>query len=206
MDAAPLVYLVDDDSAVLDALSLALQKRGFTVRAFAGAEEFIADYRPATPCCLVLDLKLAKSSGLELQNYLRDRGLHVPVIFISGHSSTASTVSAIKGGAVDFLDKPVDLSLLTRRIKEAFAEDASFRQRDERRQIVLERFRHLTGREREIMRLLVAESSPSSSKTIARQLRISHRTVESHRARIMEKMQAQSLADLASMASYLDEK
>ncbi len=200
MSSQPTVFIVEDDPQVLKALALSLRKRGMEARAYPSAELFLESYDPQLPGCLVLDLRLSGMSGLELQRAVRERGIRIPIIFISGHGDIPSSVQAIKGGAVDFLEKPVRPALLLERIDEALQEDALRRQNAIRNREIKDRFETLTSREREVLQLLIAEAADTSSKMIAKVLGISPRTVESHRARIMAKTKAQSIADLAAMA------
>jgi len=200
MASQPTVFLVEDDPSVLNALMLSLKKRGLSVVGYPSAEDFLQSYDPTEPGCLVLDLRLTGMTGLELQQALIQKQAAIPIIFISGHGDIPSSVNAIKGGAVDFLEKPIRQDVLLERIQEALAEDARNRQADLENRHIKERFEQLTAREREVLALLVADSVETSSKVIARKLDISPRTVESHRARIMDKMQAKSIPDLVAMA------
>lgn len=197
------VFVVDDDPPARRALTLSLVKRGFEVVAFASAEEFLDAYS-GEPGCLVLDQRLTGINGLELQQTLRDRRIRIPVIFISGYGDIPTSVRAIKSGAIDFLEKPVRQELLVERIEEAIAADAVNREDEDRRREIRARFDKLTNRERDVMRLLVAESVDTSSKSIAGELRISPRTVETYRARVIDKMQAKSISDLVLMARHCD--
>ncbi|MDX1406162.1 MAG: response regulator [Woeseiaceae bacterium] len=199
MSSTSTVFLVDDDPAVLKAFTLALRKRGYLVAGYLSAEDFLAGYS-GEPGCLILDLRLSGMNGLDLQKALKEKKVDIPIIFISGHGDIPSSVKAIKAGAIDFLEKPVRRELLMTRIDEALAEDARNRDTDARHREIRARFEKLTAREREVLGLLVAESADTSSKNIANLLGISPRTIESHRARIIEKMQARSMSDLVSMA------
>ncbi len=200
MSSEPTVFVVDDDPSVLKAISLSLSKRGYSVEAHPSAESFLAAYDSARPGCLVLDLRLSGMTGFQLQDTLNQQPVKIPIIFISGHGDIPATVHAIKEGAVDFLEKPVRQELLLDRIDEALSEDQRNREIEAQRRGVMDRFAQLTSREREILAMLVADSVDTSTKGIARQLGISPRTVESHRARIIEKMQAKSIPDLVAMA------
>lgn len=203
MRSAATVFVVDDDPPARKALALSLVKRGFEVTAFASAEEFLEAYG-GEPGCLVLDQRLTGASGLELQQALLEKEIQIPIIFVSGYGDIPTSVRAIKSGAIDFLEKPVRQELLLERIEEALSADAQHREKQEKKREICARFNKLTNRERDVMKLLVAESADTSSKYIASQLGISSRTVESYRARIIEKMQAKSISDLVLMAQTCD--
>lgn len=193
------VFLVDDDAAIRRSLSYALQKRGFVVEAFASGQAFLDDYDPGKPGCLLLDLSMPGMNGLELQQRLVERDARLPIIFITGHGSIPESVHALKAGAVDFMEKPFRQEVLLERLKEAFAEDRRHRQATTERDSIVERMTRLTEREKEIMQLLVSRPANHSSKELARELNISNRTIDHHRARVMEKMEARSLPELVSM-------
>ena len=193
-----LVYLVDDEFAVRDSLALLIESTGQTVRSFASAEAFLNNYDPEQPGCLLLDVRMPSMSGLELQDELLRREISIPIIFISGHAGIPDSAKAFRAGAVDFLEKPFDNEILLERIEEAIKKDiASREQRIEHRKIQ-NRLDHLTVREKEVLSLIVRGHS---NKEMARILDISNRTVEAHRASIMEKMQAESLAELMVMVT-----
>lgn len=198
MQSQPMVFLVDDDPAVRELFSLSLRLAGLNVADYPSARTFLEAYDPDQPGCLVLDVSLPDMSGLELQEALTAKQIHIPIIFITGHGDIPMSVKAIKAGAVDFLQKPFKKEVLLERVLEALAVDAQSRQDDAERANVINRFVHLTPREQEVMALVVGGKS---NKEIARQLAISHRTVETHRARIMEKMAANSLPELVAMAA-----
>ncbi len=197
MSAQPTVFLVDDDQAYRQSLRFLLESAGLTVEDFPSASEFLKTYDTAKPGCLVLDVRMPSMSGLELQEYLVERCINLPIIFITGHGDVPMSVKAIKGGAVDFIEKPFDDVLLIDRINEAFKKDAENRNVQDKIFDFKSRWLRLTSREREVMDLIIAGRS---NKQIATELDVSHRTVEVHRARIMEKMQAESVADLITMA------
>lgn len=205
MSATPTVYVVDDDAPVRKSLEGSLTERGYPVRSFASAEAFLkhlesGDHRG----CLLLDVRMPTMSGLELQERLEDLGVRVPIIFLSGHGDIPIAVRAVRGGAIDFLEKPYRLNVLVERIDEALDMDARIHRASAERREIQSRYDQLTPREREVLRLL-ADRGSTSNKTIARTLGISHRTVEVHRARIMRKMHATSLADLVAMAISCDQ-
>lgn len=198
MTETQTVYLVDDDAAMRESLSLALELEGFRVRAFPSARAFLEAYSADDAGCLVLDERMPGMSGLDLQAALASRGSALPIIFLSAFGDVPTTVRAIKGGAVDFLEKPIDKETLIARIEEALADDRRQRESASEELGILARFGALTPREREVMLLA---TGGLSNKQIARELGISPRTVENHRARMMEKMQADNLADLCHMSA-----
>jgi FixJ family two-component response regulator len=186
----PTVFLVDDDPAVRDALTFLLNTAGFRVEAFGSGEEFLESIRPGRSGCIILDMTMPGMSGFDVQTGLAARHVQLPVIFLTAHGSIPLSVQALKAGAADFLEKPADGAALIERVRNALAGDADAAR-------VRERFGQLTGREREIMAHVAAGLS---NKEIARRLDISHRTVEVHRARLLEKMGARSAVELAAMA------
>ncbi len=194
------VILVDDDAAVRRSLSLSLRKRGWEVEAFASAEAFLQACDCARPACLVLDIQMPGMDGLGLQRALAARGCAIPIVFITGHGDVPMSVRAMKRGAVDFLEKPVRHAVLVASIEQALARDRAARRRRSQGAGVQARYAGLTPRERQVMELLVSGSADLTNKHIARALGISHRTVDQHRARVMEKMQAKSHAHLVALA------
>jgi RNA polymerase sigma factor (sigma-70 family) len=197
----PTVFVVDDDQAVRKGLAGSLKERGYSVATYPSAVSFLESIETDQPGCLVLDVRMPTVSGLELQDQLTALGFRIPIIFITGHGDIPMTVRAMKKGAVDFLEKPYRLDLLVERIEEALEQDAETRRVEAIGRDVNSRFERLTAREREVMGLLVRTTDNTTSREIADTLGISHRTVETHRARIMEKMRATSLPDLISMAT-----
>lgn len=191
------VYVVDDDDAVRDALTMLLRSVGQQVEAFDSGVSFVERYRPDMAGCLVLDIRMPKMSGLEVQQRLRELGSTLPVIFITGHGDIPMAVQAIKEGAADFIQKPFRDQDLLDRIHTALELDTRQRSVDSQRATLQTRYESLTDREREVMLMVVAGKA---NKVIALDLDLSQRTVEIHRARVMEKMQARSLADLVKMA------
>jgi FixJ family two-component response regulator len=190
------VFLVDDDEAVRDALSLLLRTAGFDVMVFAAASEFLAAYEPAWRGCVILDVVMPARSGPELQEEMLTRKIDLPILFLTAHGNIPTAVRTIKAGAIDFLTKPVDAGLLIQRIQEAFEQDARTRDRKSATLVSTERLRNLTEREREIMMLMV---SGMTSKEIARELEISPRTVDIHRSHVMAKTGAANLMELARL-------
>jgi FixJ family two-component response regulator len=195
------VFVVDDDDAVRNSLRLLLKSVGLPTVAFASAREYLDSWHPAQPGCLVLDVRMPGMSGLELQEELNRRGAIIPVIFISGHGDIPMAVEAIQHGAFDFLQKPFRDQDLIDRVQRALAADHANRQSLAQRDVLRQRYGSLTPREQEV---LVLVTKGKANKVMAGDLDISQRTVEIHRARVMEKMGAQSLAQLVRMAMDLD--
>jgi len=188
-----LVYIVDDELAVRDALALLIKSTGQAVSSFQSAEDFLNNYCSDLPGCLVLDVRMPGMNGLDLQQELAKRQITVPIIFISGHAEISDSAKAFRAGAVDFLEKPFDNVVLIERIDEAIYKDKA--KRKERTEIseIQRRIDRLTVREKEVLNLIVGNYS---NKEVARLLDVSHRTIEVHRARIMEKMEAENIAEL----------
>jgi FixJ family two-component response regulator len=195
------VFVVDDDDAVRNSLRLLLKSVGLPTVAFASAREYLDSWHPAQPGCLVLDVRMPGMSGLELQEELNRRGAIIPVIFISGHGDIPMAVEAIQHGAFDFLQKPFRDQDLIDRVQRALAADNANRQSLAQRDVLRQRYGSLTPREQEV---LVLVTKGKANKVMAGDLDISQRTVEIHRARVMEKMGAQALAQLVRMAMDLD--
>ncbi len=193
------IFIVDDDASIRGALSRALTLRGFAVQTFESAEEFLANYAPEDAGCLVLDYGMPRVSGLDLQDRLNEIGYRIPIIFISGHGGVPETVRAMRSGAVDFLEKPFRQEVLIERIQAALEIDATTRRDDTQHAEARRRLANLTEREAEIAKLIVSHPSEASSKFIARMLDISPRTVDHHRARILEKMVVKSVAELVDL-------
>lgn len=192
----PMVYLVDDDESIRFLMRTLLEGDGIDVATYATAEEFLASYRHELSGCLVLDLHLPGISGLELQRILVQRGMQMPIIFFTAQGSVPKAVMALKNGAVDFVEKPFDNKDLLRRIREYLRLDAEGRERRGACFSAARRLASLTPREREVMGHIMAGRL---NKHIAGQLNICVKTVEFHRARIMEKMGAHSLAELVQL-------
>lgn len=195
-----VVYVVDDDTAVSSALDRSLTKRGYQVEVFESAEAFLEGYHAGRVACLVLDIRMGGMSGTDLQEHLVASETILPIIFVSGHGDIPISVRAMKSGAVDFLEKPYSVELLSSRIDDALAMCESQMEEAARKTEVITRFESLTPRELDVMTLLVAGAANASNKVIARELDISHRTVDDHRARVMAKMEARSLPELVDMA------
>lgn len=198
------VFVIDDDEDVRTSLIRSMTKRGFQVEAFASAQAFLDSYDPARPGCLVLDYGMPGMNGLELQERLAQAGRHVPIIFITGHGGVPVSVQAMKMGAIDFLEKPFSGEALSERIREAFEIDGRAREENAKNAGLQEKVQTLTAREREIADFIFANPGDASSKGIARALDISPRTIDHHRARILEKMQVRSVGELIDAMAKLD--
>jgi FixJ family two-component response regulator len=198
----PIVFIVDDDEAVRNSLRLLVKSVGLTAAALVSAQEFLASYDPLQPGCLVLDVRMPGMSGLELQQQLNLRGAVIPVIFITGHGDVPMAVEAMQQGAFDFLQKPFRDQDLIDRIQRALEKDRANRAELGKHNRLRERHQALTPREREVLALVM---TGKANKVMAADLGLSQRTVEVHRARVMEKMGASSLAHLVRMVLDLEE-
>lgn len=197
MNDNPTVFIVDDDPSFLDALALTLEVAGLRVEAYKSAGAFLNAYSPDRAGCLVADIRMPGMSGLELQLQLAKNPHTLPIVFVTGHGDVAMASRAFRSGAVDFLEKPFEDRQLLSSVQRALEKDRRERELLHRRTVIESRYAQLTPREREIMALVVSDLT---SKEIARELRISPRTVEHHRAHVMLKMQATSLTELITMA------
>ena len=196
MKKNPIVMVVDDDSGVRNAMRFLLKSVGLESALYASAQEFLAAYQPAQPGCLVLDIRMPGMSGLDLQEQLNLRGAVIPVIFMSGHGDIPMAVEAMQHGAFDFLQKPFRDQDLLDRIQRAIVRDAEQRQTLGETARIKAHVASLTAREREVLDLM---TQGKQNKAIAQDLGVSPRTIEIHRARVMEKMNAQSVAQLVRM-------
>jgi two-component system response regulator FixJ len=194
----PTVFVVDDDAAARGSLRMLLKSLGLQAVAYESGTAFLADFDPEQPGCLVLDVRMPGMSGPELQQQLNARGAILPVIFITGHGDVAMAVEAMRHGAFDFLQKPFRDQELLDRVQRSLKRDAAHRAELARLHEIRDRLESLTPREREVLALL---SRGSPNKVMAHELGISQRTIEIHRARIMEKMHAPSLAHLVRMTA-----
>ena len=192
----PTVYIVDDDQAVRHAMELLMRSVGMEYAIFHSGDEFLEKYSPDFAGCLVLDIRMPGLGGLELQERLNELGSTLPIIFVTGHGDVPMAVEAMQKGAVDFIQKPFRDQELLDRIGDAMKADRERRSARQQKADVLERIGKLTNRERQVLDLVV---TGKPNKVIAYELGVSQRTVEIHRARVMEKMQAKSLADLVKM-------
>jgi FixJ family two-component response regulator len=195
------VFVVDDDEAVRASLKLLLKTLGLPAQTYSSAQEFLATFDARRGGCLVLDIRMPGMSGLELQEELNDRGAMLPIIFVTGHGDVPMAVEAMQRGAMDFLQKPFRDQDLIDRITEAMAKDRAGRELLGNRERIRARVVTLTPREREVMALV---TQGKANKVIAADLNLSQRTVEIHRAHVMEKMGANSLAHLVRMALEVD--
>jgi FixJ family two-component response regulator len=199
-DADPIVFVVDDDAAVREAVKKLISSVGLRVETFGSTQEFLGRKRPEAPACLVLDVRLPDVSGLEFQHDLAVANIQIPIIFITGHADVPMTVRAMKAGAVEFLTKPFRGQELLDAIQEAIARDrAAWKARAEMSGLRA-RFDSLTPREKDVLALVV---SGLLNKQIGAELGTSELTVKTHRGRVMQKMEADSLADLVRMAERL---
>lgn len=189
----PLVYVVDDDEAVRDSLTLLLKAVGLTGQTFSSAAEFLNHYDPEQHGCLVADIRMPGMSGLDLQDELNRGGAQIPLIFITGHGDVPMAVDAMKSGALDFIEKPFRDQDLLDRVQQALAWDKERRIENLKTLAIRERLATLTPRETEVMECVV---QGQANKVIAMDLGVSQRTVEIHRARVMEKMAVRSVAKL----------
>lgn len=197
MSGESSVYVVDDDADVRDSLSLLLGSVGLEVRTFDSAVRFLESCGPDDAGCIVLDVRMPGMSGPQMQEKLAGYGIHMPVIILTGHADVPTAVRTLKAGAFDLLEKPVSDQDLIDRVNRALELDAEHRREQRERAVVLERLASLSARERQVMEAVVAGRL---NKLIASDLGLSTRTVEIHRARIMQKMQADSLSELVRMA------
>jgi len=200
-DTSATVFVIDDDPSVREAIDSLIRSVGINVRTFASAQEFMTSTRPDAPACLVLDVRMPGLSGLDLQRELGNAGIRIPVIFITGHGDIPMSVRAMKAGAVEFLTKPFRDQDLLDAISQAIERDRIERAQYAEVVELQQRFEELTPREREVMEQVVAGLL---NKQIANRLNISEVTVKLHRHQVMEKMKAQSLAELVRMAEKLN--
>ncbi len=196
----PIVFVVDDDISVRESLELLIQFAGWQPEIFASAEDFLTHPRTATPSCLVLDVSLPDLNGLELQKLIASERTDMPIIFITGHGDVPMSVQAMKAGAVEFLTKPFDDEVLLSAIRHAIERSAAVLEDQAELTTLRSSFESLTPRERDIMLLVVAGML---NKQVGVQLGISEITVKAHRGKVMQKMKADSLADLVKTAVRL---
>jgi two-component system response regulator FixJ len=195
-NSAQTVFIVDDDPAIRIAMQALLESVNIEHEIFASADEFLQDEGKHRSGCLVLDIRMPGLGGLELQDELISRGNSLPIIFITGHGDVPMAVDAMQKGAIDFIQKPFRDQELLDRVRDALSTDQQLREERDRHAEVESRLQRLTKREREVFDLVV---TGKPNKVIAYELDVSQRTVEIHRARVMEKMEAKSLADLVRM-------
>lgn len=195
-NSSQTVFIVDDDPAIRIAMQALLESVNIQHEIFASADEFLQDEESHRFGCLVLDIRMPGLGGLELQDELISRGSPLPIIFITGHGDVPMAVDAMQKGAVDFIQKPFRDQELLDRIREALTTDRERREERDRHDEIESRLQRLTNREKEVFDLVI---TGKPNKVIAYELDVSQRTVEIHRARVMEKMEARSLADLVRM-------
>jgi two-component system response regulator FixJ len=194
----PTVFVVDDDAALRQALVQLLETAGLQVESYPDGASFLEGYRSDRSGCLLLDVAMPGMTGLEVQAQLNARDLAIPIIFLTGHGDIPMAVRAVQAGAVDFLEKPAPGAVLVERVRRALTLDLEQRAQRARAEAVEERYQRLSPRQRQVMGLAV---TGRSSKEIARLLGLSHRTIELHRAHVMQKMGAAKLAELVAMAA-----
>lgn len=200
MNLKPVVFVVDDDSSVCKSIERLIRSAGLDVETFTSAHEFLASNPADRPGCLVLDVQMPEINGLELQEKLAALHCFIPIIFVSGYGNVPVSVQAMKAGAVDFLEKPYDGDTLLYIINRAIKKDIERRQGNNELATEKKRIEALTPREREVFKLVV---TGMLNKQIAYQLGITEKTIKVHRARIMQKTGAKSLADLVRLAERL---
>ena len=201
MPAEPTVFVVDDDRAVRESLCWLVESVGLNVRAYESAQAFLEEYDSRQPGCMVLDVRMPGASGIELQDQLRETGSEIPIIVITGHADVATAVRAMKAGAVDFIEKPFSDQLLLDHIHRCIEQDANRRSASARAREIMSRQAQLTPRQRRVMDLV---AGGQSNRMIAQNLGISLKTVEAHRAKVMEKMEAHSVAELVRLAAVCE--
>jgi FixJ family two-component response regulator len=194
----PTVFIVDDDHAVRRFLCGLIVSIDVPVESYASARDFLDSYEPGRAGCLLLDIRMPGMSGLELQQELDRRAIDLPVIILTGHGNVQVAVNAMKAGAVDFIEKPFNNELLLDRVQRALSEGVKAREARLGQEAIRDRMARLTPRERQVLERVIAGDT---NKGVARRLGISEKTVELHRSRVMEKMQAGSLATLVKMVS-----
>jgi len=196
------VYIIDDDQSIVDSLLILLSSEGLEAKAFTSAKAFLKICEPSMRGCILLDIRMPEMSGIELQTWLLENAVNIPIIFLTGSGDIPLSSQAFRSGALDFLEKPFDIEKLLERIHEAFTRDSEQWHNHYRKNLLKESCARLTPREREILKWV---SAGYSSKEIAKVIGISNRTIEVHRSHIMEKLKAKSLAELISIAMELEE-
>lgn len=196
-DQTPTVYVVDDDASIRELLSWLMTSNGIAAATFANAQHFLKSYRAGSPGCLIVDLYMPGMSGLELQNYLTEHDLLIPVIFLSARADISKAVAAVKHGAIDFIEKPFDYKKMVALVQDCLFRDRLLRDARGNLDAKQARLALLTHREREVMHLVI---SGKINRVIAEELSIGVKTVEAHRAKIMEKLAVGSVAELVQIA------
>jgi len=198
-DAA--VYIVDDEFSVRDSLQILLQSSGYQTFSYESADSFLINYDSETPACLILDVRMPNMTGLELQEKLLEKGINIPIIFISGNADIPDSSKAFRAGALDFLEKPFDHNILIERIGEAINRDLNNRLQHTEKNEATAHIASLTPREKEVLELIV---NSHTNKEVAKKLDISYRTVDAHRARVMQKMRVESITELVALVTKYD--
>ena len=199
----PRVFVVDDDQEVRDALELLMESVGLAVSTYESAQVFLDAFDPELPGCIILDVRMPGMSGLDLQERLKSEELRPPIIIITGHGDVPMAVRAVQAGAVDFIEKPFNDQALLDSVHKAIELDSSQRGEASRLADLAQRYESLTPREKEVLRLV---ATGKRNKVIASDLNVTQSTVEAHRAKVMEKMGAQSLSDLMRMVLSLEQR
>ena len=200
MSTAPLIHVIDDDESLRAALLRLLAAAGFEARGYSSAGDFLLHPPSDRPGCVLLDVRMPGPSGLELQEAMHDHGIDLPIIFLTGHADVPSSVRAMKAGAVDFLEKPVDRDILLGALARAMTRNMQDRSRREHSNELRGRFALLTARERDVFVRVVAGKA---NKVISDELGVSERTVKVHRAQLMAKLGVHSAAELGGLAEQL---
>ena len=190
------VFIIDDDDDIRKSLSRSLTKRGFNVESFASANSFLSSYDENMSGCILLDYGMPEINGLELQQQLLEKKFSIPIIFMTGHGGIPESVQAIKAGAIDFLEKPFKQDALLNAIHSAFENAEMARQENKTSKELKDKFNNLTTREKEVAQFIIQNPADTSSKNIGRHLNVSPRTVDHHRAQILEKMEMNSVTEL----------
>ncbi len=194
---APTVYVVDDDASIREVLTWLMQSNAIPVKTYSSATSFLAEFKVDSPGCLILDLSMPGMGGLDLQQYLIQHGVSMPVIFLSGRGDIGKAVEAVRRGAIDFIEKPFDYKRIVEIVRESLKRDAVMRANRSVRDAFRVRLATLTQREREVMDYVVAGQT---NREVAAILAISVKTVEAHRSRLMEKLEVESIAELVQAA------
>ena len=202
LEHEPTVFIVDDDAVMRNGTSQLVETVGLKTKVFASAQEFLDSYDPVQPGCLVLDVRMPGISGLQLQEKLAESSIEFPVIFMTGHGNVRMAVDAVKKGAIDFIEKPFDDQYLLDQINNAIARDAKDRKNRFQRQAIEVKLALLTPRECQVLSLV---KDGKNSKAIALKLSLSQKTVEGHRAHIMDKMQVETVAGLVMCVSKVSD-
>ncbi len=198
--AEPCVYIVDDEPAVRDAIRILLETEGLQTACFASGREFLEVCSPATQGCVLLDLCLPDYSGLDIQKILAQQDIHLPLIFLTGHGTVSSVSEAFRTGALDYLEKPFDNELLLQRVAEALHADAKRHAKELQKLAMAERYARLSEREKQVLQFVI---TGYSSKQMAKEMAISHRTVEIYRKNIMRKLDTETLIELMRVVAPL---